>query len=77
MKSGFCPKCSSREVYAGENIKMKQGAYGCNTIPLGGFLGSQVALDNYVCCQCGYLESYINNPKDIKKIAELWEKVEG
>ena len=40
-------------------------------------VGSQAALDNYVCCQCGYVESYINNPKDLEKISELWEKVEG
>ncbi|MBW6462771.1 MAG: hypothetical protein ACNA7Z_02495 [Dethiobacteria bacterium] len=74
MKNGKCPKCKSSEVFTGANIKMKKGVYGSNTIPLGGILGSQIALDNYVCTNCGYTESYINNPGDIKKIRNNWDR---
>lgn len=74
MKKGKCPKCQSSEVYSGANIRMKKGAYGVNTIPLGGILGSHIALDNYVCTNCGYLESFISNPKDLETIRRKWER---
>ncbi|UNC91326.1 hypothetical protein [Candidatus Contubernalis alkaliaceticus] len=75
MRKGICPKCNSQEVYSGENISFKKGPYSINTIHMGGVLGSQAALDNYVCCECGYVESYISHPKDLKKISVQWEKV--
>ena len=75
MKEGVCPKCQSTEVYSGAKIKLKTGAYGCNTIPLGGALRGHVALDNYVCIQCGYLESYIGSKDALEKIRGLWEKI--
>ncbi len=75
MKEGICPKCQSSEVYSGASIKMKGGAYGCNTFPLGGPLRGHVALDNYVCFQCGYVESYVGNKSDLEKIRSSWEKV--
>lgn len=75
MKDGECPRCGSQEVYSGAKISVKGGSYGSNTIPLGGVFGSQLALDNYVCCDCGYVESYINKPADLDKIRRLWPKV--
>ncbi len=72
MKKGKCPKCGSSEIYSGANISLKEGTYGSNTIPLGGLFGAMVALDNYVCTGCGYVESYINNPRDLKKIRAQW-----
>jgi predicted nucleic-acid-binding Zn-ribbon protein len=77
MKNGKCPKCKSKEVYSGENIKLKKGVYGANTIPLGGLFGSHVVLDNYVCANCGYLESYINKKEDLFKIRSQWKAVEA
>lgn len=52
---------------------MKSGSYGSNSIPVTGF--SSAALDNYVCVNCGYVESYIANPDKLRKIAEKWEAV--
>lgn len=75
MKKGYCPKCKAQEVYTGKDIKFKKGTYGSNTIPLGGIFGGEVALDNYVCADCGYVESYINSEKDLKKIADRWQRV--
>ena len=72
MKKGRCPKCGSHDIYSGENISLKKGTYGSNTIPLGGLFGSMIPLDNYVCTACGYVESYINQPRDLKKIRERW-----
>jgi hypothetical protein len=75
MKNGRCPKYNTQEVYSGAHISIKGGSYGSNTIPLGGVFARQIALDNYVCCNCGYLESYISKPIDLKRIRTTWEKV--
>ncbi len=74
VKKGECPKCKSSEVYTGANIKIKSGTYNSNTIPLGGLFGRQMVLDNYVCTNCGYVESYINNISDLEKIKANWER---
>ena len=55
LREGKCPKCGSDEIYAGLNIAPKSGPFASNSIPIGLF--SIAALDNYVCAQCGYLES--------------------
>ena len=53
----------------------RRHAYACNTIPLGGVFGRHVALGNYVCTNCGFLESYINSPGDLEKIRAHWPKI--
>ena len=73
MKQGKCPKCSSTEVYCGSDIKLKTGPFGSNSIPV--TLTSIAALDNYVCTQCGYVESYISDSSKLKEIAIRWPKV--
>lgn len=73
MRDGMCPKCKSTEVYAGTNISFKGGTYGSNSIPIS-FL-SQAALDNYVCADCGYVESYIADRAKCKEIAAKWPRV--
>lgn len=72
MKKGKCPKCGSSEIYSGAGISIKGGSYGSNTIPLGGIFGRQMPLDNYVCGQCGYVESHISKPEDLQKIRARW-----
>ena len=39
-------------------------------------LTSIAALDNYVCAECGYLESYVNDPKKLAEISRKWERLE-
>ncbi len=73
MKQGKCPKCSSTEVYCGSDIKLKAGPFGSNAIPVS--LTSIAALDNYVCTQCGYVESYISDPSKLKEISIRWAKL--
>ncbi len=77
MKNGKCPKCKAKEIYSGEDRKIKKGVYGANTIPLGGFFGGQLALDNYVCVNCGYMESYLGSREDREKIRQQWKEVES
>jgi len=71
MKNGTCPNCGSSEVYAGTNLARKGGSY--NTIPIS-FM-RLVALDNYVCVDCGYLERYISDRAGLERIKKKWPKV--
>lgn len=73
MKSGQCPKCSSREVFCNTNRKFP----GLNTITLGyGIVGNRYApVDTYICVTCGYVESYVAKPEDLGYIKEEWALV--
>ena len=70
MKNGNCPKCGSNSVYCGDAIPLKGGPFGSNSIPVS--LVSMASLDNYVCTECGYLESYIAEQEKLEEIAEKW-----
>ena len=78
MLDGICPKCGSQEVYSGASMPNKSGNYGANTIPIKGgkFLVSAAPLDNYVCAQCGYVESYISDQQQLDEIVQNWSKVQ-
>jgi len=73
MKTGICPKCGSHEVYGGTEVKWKSGGYNFNCIPITAFTAT--ALDNYVCVDCGYVESYVTDKAKIQKLREKWPKV--
>ena len=76
MRNGQCPKCGSAEVYSGANLPNKRGSYGVNTIPIKGlFAPSMATLDNYVCINCGYVESYIADPRKLEEIAATWDRI--
>jgi hypothetical protein len=36
-----------------------------------------VELVEYVCIHCGYVERYVKDPADLKRVAEKFEKVEN
>ena len=74
MKKGTCPKCSSDEIFSGAGIALKKGPFGSNSIPVG--LTSIAALDNYVCGDCGYVESYISDPEKLTEISRKWDKID-
>lgn len=71
MRSGTYPNCRSTEVYAGTDIKFKDGRY--NVIPIS--LLDFVELDNYVCVECGYVESYVADRAKLEKIKAKWQRV--
>ena len=73
MKNGKCPKCGSNSVYCGDEVPLKSGPFGSNSIPVS--LVSIAALDNYVCTDCGYLESYIADQSKRKEISEHWRNI--
>ena len=73
LKSGVCPKCNSGNVYSGASVPLKKGPFGSNAIPIS--LTSIAALDNYVCTECGYTESYVSDSEKLSEISKKWSKV--
>jgi DNA-directed RNA polymerase subunit RPC12/RpoP len=73
MKQGTCPKCGSKRVYAAVDLPLKSGPFGSNAIPVS--LTAMAALDNYVCVDCGLVESYVADEAMLKKIARRWTAV--
>ncbi|BBO91052.1 hypothetical protein [Desulfosarcina ovata] len=73
MKQGKCPKCGSTNVYVAADLPLKSGPFGSNSIPVS--LTAMAALDNYVCADCGLVESYIADEYMLKKIAGKWKPV--
>lgn len=73
MKTGICTKCGSKRVYSGAGIALKSGPFASNSIPIS--LTSMAPLDNYVCADCGLVESYVADAHKLKEIAKRWDKV--
>lgn len=69
MKSGFCPKCQSSEVYG--DINHPHGIH----VERMAFIQMHTIL--LVCADCGYLEFYIENEKDLEKVKKRFRKVEN
>jgi predicted nucleic-acid-binding Zn-ribbon protein len=74
MKDGTCPKCGSNEVYSGAYLHpwTKMGSNWANSIPITAW--NYTPLDNYVCGDCGYVESYVSDPAKLSKIMEKWPR---
>jgi len=72
LKENKCPKCGSTDIYAGTDVYPKSGPFTSNSIPIS--LTSIAALDNYVCIQCGYVESYVAETEKLKEISKKWIK---
>ena len=51
MKSGICPKCG------GKDVRFQKGMSKRNSLRLAAF--TEVALDDYICGTCGYVETYV------------------
>ncbi len=74
MKSGVCPKCGSNNVFSAQKLPLKGGPFGSNSIPIS--LTSMAPLDNFVCTDCGLVESYIADADKLKAVAEKWERID-
>lgn len=57
-----CPKCESTVFVKVENFRGQQ----LNSIKTGVLTVAEVS--RYVCCDCGYVEEWIENKDDLKKI---------
>ena len=75
MKQGKCPKCGSVNIFSAEDLPLKSGPFGSNSIPIS--LTAMAALDNYVCVDCGLVESYVADDYMLKKISQKWKSLNG
>jgi ribosomal protein S27AE len=75
MRKGICPKCGSSEVYSGADLPSVVINRESNSIPITRW--GNATLENYVCGGCGYVESYLHNQVDLKKVRETWPRVDG
>jgi hypothetical protein len=73
MKQGKCPKCGSTKIYSAVDLPLKSGPFGSNAIPVS--LTAMAALDNYVCVDCGLVESYVADEHMLNKISKKWKSV--
>ncbi|RIK29139.1 MAG: hypothetical protein DCC56_13630 [Anaerolineae bacterium] len=64
MKNGTCPKCKSSNVYFKE--------YALDKVTLD---GKGVEYVDYVCTDCGYFETYIEDKNELQKIPAKAEKL--
>jgi predicted RNA-binding Zn-ribbon protein involved in translation (DUF1610 family) len=72
LRSGKCPMCGSSEIY--ENTETaKNGDSG--QVAAGKWGTSKLTLIRYLCVDCGYVESYVDNPKDREKALKHWRPV--
>ena len=65
MKQSPCPKCGGKDIRTSD-IKGEH-----STIPVTTFRGAY--LKHNVCVTCGYVEAYVADPKQLKRIAEKWK----
>ena len=69
MKTGKCPKCGSTEIYiAAKRYPEPRGVVGVT-------LWSSVAVDDYICSSCGFIETYLHDMDSIQKISRSGTKV--
>ncbi len=73
LKEGVCPVCTSTNIKSGTHITEKEGLLGSNRLPINAVFAAP--LDNFVCLDCGYLESYILDRAILNRIEREWQKV--
>ena len=60
MKNGTCPKCGARDIQkiscGGQRDYRQLSTF------------SAVRLDEYVCCCCGLVETFLEDMNDVEKI---------
>lgn len=71
--NGICQQCGASSIKSGAKIDDKEGLRGSNRLPIDSKIS--VALDNYICVNCGYIESYISNRSMLNRIKKQWKKV--
>lgn len=66
-----CTKCDSENII---RIPGTVGSYGSgNNIRTGIFTIGAVKVSSYLCSECGYLEEWIDDKKDIEKLIKYYK----
>ena len=63
-KTGECPKCHAFQVVRVPETPQNQ------RVGVGGLGSVPVVL--YVCCACGYVEHWIDEQRDLSKVARVY-----
>jgi len=64
--SKTCPKCGAKYIV---RIPGKVGMYGVGSNIMTGFsIFSGVKVTRFFCAGCGFIESWVESPKDLEKI---------
>lgn len=76
MKSGTCPKCKGKNIYANRNESDKRLYYGDRMniqVPKFGLkaLGTEI----FICADCRYFEEYVLEDQDILRALRKWKKI--
>ena len=69
-RTKLCPKCGSRDIAI---IPGSAGALGTgNHIALGCTIFGAVTVSRYLCGGCGFIEEWVDDPKDIEKVKRTY-----
>ncbi|MBQ8079688.1 MAG: hypothetical protein IJ236_07020 [Oscillospiraceae bacterium] len=66
-QSKQCPKCGSRDLCCFVNDGFLDGS--AKGIAVGATIFSNVSVERYICCGCGYTEQWVS-PGDIQKLKQ-------
>ena len=70
-KTNTCCKCASKDVI---KIPGETGLFGVgNNVPVG-FLHGTVNITRYFCSNCGYIEEWVDDIRDIKKLEAKYKQ---
>ena len=67
----ICPKCDSNKII---RIPGETGIYGVGNNISSGFLKGTVNVTRYMCCNCGYIEEWIDSKEDIIKLVQKYSR---
>lgn len=67
--NGKCPKCGSVNVVRVPDNPCRH-ASGNNIYTTTATLIGKIAVIRYVCCDCGYVENWVEREKELKKIKQ-------
>lgn len=71
MRTGRCPKCGSHDVRSGTSIPSKDKIM----LHTGqGLFAPLHKLDQYVCPNCGYVETYLQDAEGLAYINQHWPR---
>ena len=67
----ICPKCDGNKII---RIPGETGIYGAGNNISPGFLKGTVNVTRYMCCNCGYIEEWIDSKVDIIKLVQKYSR---
>lgn len=66
-----CPKCQSKNIVRVPDNPYRH-ASGSNIYTTTRTLIGKIPVIRYVCCNCGYVENWVENQQELEKIKNTW-----